>query len=228
MVASTVNGHVFKNGDIPNGDVNDKQAMNGSANHVNGGVGRTSLARNIRARELMKRNESLWKNMTFKQLIGLIFLTTAIIFYYIPLTPYLFPVVFALLIIPLLSGYLGFRNFIYTLTTNSGRVSKIDDYIEFLDDDIKAKFSGKFIPIHDLYELYADQKLNFKRDVLECLEHRTEFVSYKLQMWHLKFFFQKFVPEMFIHDKKQDREQVSFFCVCVSRLKESSANEGFI
>lgn len=207
MVASTVNGHVFKSGEIPNGDVN-KQSMNGTTNHANGGVGRVKVSRNIRARELMKRNGSLWKTMTFKQLIGLILITTAVIFYYIPLTPYLFPVVFVLLTIPFLSGYLGLRNFIYTLTTYSGRVSKIDEYIEFLDDDAKKEYSGKFIPIRDLYEMYADQKLNFKRDVLECMERRNEFVSYKFQMWHLKFFFQKFIPEMFIHNKKQDREQV--------------------
>lgn len=208
MVASTVNGPVLANGDLSNGDVSGGGPKEPHQNGAVNGSARGHLRRNIMARELMKKNESLWKYMTFKQLLASIFILTAIIFYYLPLTPYLFPVVLVLLSIPVLSGFLGIRNFIYVLRTHTGRTSKIDEYIEFLDDDVKARFSGKFIPIRDLYELYAEGKLNFKRDVLECLEKRNDYVSYQLQWWHLKFFFQKFVPEMFIHNQKQDREQV--------------------
>jgi len=212
MVASTVNGPVIANGNVPNGNIkegllhNGAAAVNGSAFHGRSRVGR--FPRNIKALELMKRSAKLWKYMTFKQLIASILAFSAFIFYCIPMTPYLFPVFVLLLIIPVLSVFLGVRNFIYVWRTYSGRTSKIDDYIEFVDEDVKSQFTGKFIPIRDLYELYADGKLNFKRDVLECLEHRDDFVSYKFQWWHFKFFFQKFVPEMFIHDQKQDREQV--------------------
>lgn len=201
MVASTVNGPVI-NGSL-NGDLH--ASSNGTAN----GISRDGHVKNgYIAREHMKRNESLWKYMTFKQLVALNFVLVTLIVYYLQVTLYLYPVLFALLIIPVLSGYLGVRNFIYVLRTYYGRVSKIDEYVEFLDDTIKTQYSGKFIPIRELYELYADGKLAFKRDVLETLEHRNEFVSYKLQWWHLEFFYKKFVPEMFIHNKQQDREQV--------------------
>ena len=115
---------------------------------------------------------------------------------------------YLLLIVPVLCGFLGLRNVLNAFWAYSGRQSRINDFVEFQDDDVRTQFSGKFIPVRDLYELYADGKLDFKGDVLECLEHRDEYVSYKLQWWHLQFYFQKFVPEMFIHNKEQDREQV--------------------
>lgn len=203
MVASTVNGSVL-NGSIPNVVRVNGKAPNGTANgHLSNGY-----TGNSGARQLMKRNESLWKQMTFKQLFVLNFILTSLLMYYLQWTAYLYPVVFLLMVIPVLSGYLGVQNFLYIMRNTYGRVSKIDDYIEFLDDGTKARFSGKFIPVRDLYELYAEGKLKFKRDVLDCLEHRREFVTFKLQWWHLKFFYQKFVPEMFVHDQKQDREQV--------------------
>lgn len=204
MVASTVNGSVL-NGAIPTTPLHANGKANGAANgHLaNGYSGGGGMAR-----QLMKRNESLWKQMTFKQLLALNFVLVTLLVYYLQVPLYLYPVVFLVMIIPILSGFLGVQNFVYIMRTHYGRVSKIDDYIEFLDDGTKTKYSGKFIPVRELYELYASGKLAFKRDVLDCLEHRRDFVSFKLQWWHLKFFYQKFIPEMFSHNQKQDREQV--------------------
>ena len=213
MVASAVNGPVISNENVPNGDAIDnlKKGLHQNGNGVmNGSILRNKpvFSKNVRARELMKRNGTLWKDMTFKQLLLAMLAVNIVIFYYLPLTPYLFPVFYPLLLVPVLCGFLGLRNFLHVFWAYSGRQSRINDYIEFVDDEVRTRFSGRFIPIRDLYEFYADGKLDFKGDVLECLEHRDEFVTYKLQWWHLKFYFQKFVPQMFIHDKKQDREQV--------------------
>ena len=216
MVASAMNGPVISNGDVANGDAidnlkkglhqNGTGVMNGTA--VPASRAKPAWPKNSRARELMKRNGTLWRDMTFKQLLLTILAVNFVLFYYLPLTPYLFPVFYLLLIVPALSGFLGLRNLLNAFWTYSGRQSRINDFVEFKDDEVRTRFAGQFIPVRDLYELYADGKLDFKGDVLECLEHRDEYVSYKLQWWHLKFYFQKFVPEMFIHDKKQDREQV--------------------
>lgn len=218
MVASVVNEPVISNGDVPNGDIDllKKGLQNGNG-IMNGSVTpppsakpatRPVITKDTKACDLMKRNGTLWKDMTFKQLLLSMLAFNVVLFYYLPLTPYLFPVVYPFLLIPVLCGFLGFRNFFHVLWAYSGRKSRINEYVEFTDDETKARFQGQFIPVRDLYELYADGKLDFKGDVLECLEHRDEYVSYKLQWWHLQFYFQKFVPEMFIHNKKQDREQV--------------------
>lgn len=216
MVASAVNGPVISNGNVANGDAIDnlKKGLHQNGNGIMNGTAvpssraKPAWPKNSRARELMKRNGTLWKDMTFKQLLLVMLALNSVIFYNLPLTPYLFPVFYLLLFVPVLSGFLGLRNVLNAFWIYSGRQSRINDFVEFQDDEVRTRFSGKFIPVRELYELYADGKLDFKGDVLECLEHRDEYVSYKLQWWHLKFYFQKFVPEMFIHDKNQDREQV--------------------
>lgn len=164
----------------------------------------------IRIEELKSRNmveDKAWTYLTLKRIAFLPFCFASVISYFLDLPFYAFILVAVLLFVPAFSFFLGVNNFIYTLTERRNLVSKIDHYVKILDNDVKREHSGHFIPIRDLYELYAEGKIDFKGDVLDCLEHRDEYVTYRLQWWHLKFFLTKFVPEM-LHFKKQDQEQV--------------------
>ena len=151
--------------------------------------------------------DEAWRYLTFKRMIFLLVAAASMVTYYFSIPILLFPLVILITFLPVLCSYIGICNFMYMLKGPGRSHSKIDKYIEFLDDSTKNKYGGRFIAIRDLYELYADGKLQFKGPVLDCLERRNEYVSYKLQWWHLKFFFKKFIPEMF-HSKQQDSEQV--------------------
>jgi hypothetical protein len=176
------NGHL-SNGCVPNGTTHGKQE------------------------KACPRPQSAWQYTTFKKLFVLIFLIPLFITYYLSLSVLWYPVLIVLAIVPSVSVYLGVNNFLYVLMKHGRQESKVDKYIEFVDEEAKAAHAGKFMPIRDLYELYCDGKIEFKGDVLECLERRNEYVSYKLQWWHLKFLLQKLVPEL-LHGKNQDQEQV--------------------
>eukprot|EP00403_Amphidinium_massartii_P032745 CAMPEP_0178433562 /NCGR_PEP_ID=MMETSP0689_2-20121128/32969_1 /TAXON_ID=160604 /ORGANISM="Amphidinium massartii, Strain CS-259" /LENGTH=465 /DNA_ID=CAMNT_0020055593 /DNA_START=144 /DNA_END=1541 /DNA_ORIENTATION=+ len=61
----------------------------------------------------------------------------------------------------------------------------IDKYIEFKDKATEKAWSGRRIPITLLGDLYLDDKIDFRGDVLEILrDHRNEFCNYKLT-WEL-------------------------------------------
>ena len=186
MEQGTDSQHV--NGHIPNGWV-----TNGSA------VSNKSEKHSVL--------QSAWQYATIKRLLFCLLIIPLFLTHFLGLPVYIYPLVIVLAFLPLISFFVGINNFLYVLSERRNQVSKIDKYIEFLDDDCKAQHSGKFMPIRDLYELYADGKINFKGDVLETLERRNEYISYQLQWWHLKFILSKLVPELF-HGKQQDREQV--------------------
>mmetsp|Transcript_59101 Transcript_59101/g.109204 ORF Transcript_59101/g.109204 Transcript_59101/m.109204 type:complete len:467 (+) Transcript_59101:123-1523(+) len=57
----------------------------------------------------------------------------------------------------------------------------IDKYIEFKDPATEKKWSGRRIPMTLLGDLYLDDKIAFRGDVMKIVrEHRNEFVNYKL------------------------------------------------
>jgi len=176
------NGHL-SNGSVPNGVPNGKQE------------------------KACPRPQSAWQYTTFKKLFIFVFLVPLFLTYYLGLSVLWYPVFVVLAIVPSISVYLGINNFLYILMKHGRQESKVDKYVEFVDPEAAAAHAGKFMPIRDVYELYCDGKINFKGDVLDCLERRNEYVSYKLQWWHLKFLLQKLVPEL-LHAKSQDQEQV--------------------
>lgn len=182
----------------------DSQHVNG---HIpNGYVGNGS-AGSTRATEKRSTMQYGYQYATFKRLFGCLLIIPLFLTHYLGLPVYAYPLMILLAFLPLFSFFVGISNILYVFFERRNQVSKIDKYIEFLDDETKANHEGKFIAVRDLYELYVDGKLNFKGDVLECFERRNEYISYKLQWWHLKFLLSKLVPEL-LHGKKQDETQV--------------------
>jgi len=150
----------------------------------------------------------LWKNPTLKRLGILILIPSVLLSYFLGAQLYWYPVVVTLLAIPLFTVYCAMYNLWYANHKWSGKESKLDQFVEFHDEVVAKKYKGKFMPIRDFYELFADRKLSLRCDTLEALEHREEFLTYQLGWWHMHFFLCKFVPDMLCHFRSQDKDQV--------------------
>jgi len=76
--------------------------------------------------------------------------------------------------------------------------AQIDKYVEFKDPATQVRYTGKRIPITDLVELYLQDKVSFRKDIYEVLlNHRDEFVNYKLTFSTIRFL----VEQLFPNDK---------------------------
>lgn len=89
----------------------------------------------------------------------------------------------------------------------------IDKYVEFKDERTKAAWSGKRIPIWTLMELYLDDKVSFKQDLLEVLrDHRNEFVNYKFTLSLARFLILQLFPNpenSSMKDKKATKKEIA-------------------
>lgn len=83
-----------------------------------------------------------------------------------------------------------------------------DEFFEFRDEAFGAKWRGKKIPIQELYEAWFDQKVDIKMDILQFIYRRAEWARLTLNLWHFKFFIFQFIPELLVHSRAQDVEQV--------------------
>lgn len=90
----------------------------------------------------------------------------------------------------------------------------IDHYLEFHTEELKAKYvlsnngQGKKIPMETFHELYFDGKVSFKGDCLDVLEYRHDWCNFSFTMSLFKFFLLGMIPEVILHSKSQDEEQV--------------------
>ena len=65
------------------------------------------------------------------------------------------------------------------------------------------------VRLQTMYEAYFAGDIDFKGDVLETLRnHRREFLSFRFNLSHIKFFVTQWVPELLAHTKAQDESQV--------------------
>lgn len=80
---------------------------------------------------------------------------------------------------------------------------------------VSAEWKGKLarksrIGMEEFFEAYIAGKVDLKPgvDLLEFMEMRHLFFTFKLTWNHAKFFFTQWIPELLWHSKKQDKEQV--------------------
>jgi hypothetical protein len=60
-----------------------------------------------------------------------------------------------------------------------------------------------------MYEHYFANDLEFKHDVLDTMRnHRRQFLAFRFNLSHIKFFVTQWVPELLAHTKAQDESQV--------------------
>ncbi|KAF4310308.1 Cyclopropane-fatty-acyl-phospholipid/mycolic acid synthase [Botryosphaeria dothidea] len=85
----------------------------------------------------------------------------------------------------------------------------IDHYIKFNNEEDRDKYYGKNkIPMHTFHEKYFDGEVEFKGDALEILEYRHDWASFKFTWGLFVFFLTGMMPEVILHTRSQDEEQV--------------------
>ncbi|HXS17739.1 MAG TPA: class I SAM-dependent methyltransferase [Polyangiaceae bacterium] len=86
----------------------------------------------------------------------------------------------------------------------------VNDFLEFDDAELARKWSGKKIPMSDVYEAYIEGRIDIPAVRWnEFFETRHETMSFRLTDSHIKWAFTNFLPEVAIHSKSQDSRIVS-------------------
>ncbi|KAL9126932.1 MAG: hypothetical protein Q9217_004090 [Psora testacea] len=85
----------------------------------------------------------------------------------------------------------------------------VEHYLHFRDEKDRAKYHGKAkIPMETFHEMYFDGKVEFKGDALEVMEYRHDWANFRFTYSLFRFFLTGMVPEVIMHSRSQDEEQV--------------------
>ncbi|AET37277.1 uncharacterized protein Ecym_1018 [Eremothecium cymbalariae DBVPG len=84
----------------------------------------------------------------------------------------------------------------------------LESYLTFHDDKLAEKYHGKKIPMETFHELYFAGKVSFNGDALEALEYRHDWAQFSFTLSLFKFFLFSMIPEVIMHTRSQDEEQV--------------------
>ena len=85
----------------------------------------------------------------------------------------------------------------------------VTDFLTFDDRGLASQWSGKKVPMSDLYEAYIAGRVDIPADKWEpFFESRHDTVSFKLTPGHFKWAVTNFFPETLIHSKSQDSRVV--------------------
>lgn len=85
----------------------------------------------------------------------------------------------------------------------------IEHYLKFHRESDRAKYHGHAkIPMETFHEMYFDGLVSFNGDALDALEFRHDWASFRFTISLYWFFLTSFVPEVLIHSRSQDEEQV--------------------
>jgi cyclopropane fatty-acyl-phospholipid synthase-like methyltransferase len=85
----------------------------------------------------------------------------------------------------------------------------VQHYLDFKNAADKAKYAGSNkIPMETFYEMYFDGDVDFKSSCLEALSWRHDWASFAFTWGLVKYFFCSFLPEVIMHTRSQDEEQV--------------------
>ncbi|CAG8956997.1 hypothetical protein HYFRA_00012476 [Hymenoscyphus fraxineus] len=85
----------------------------------------------------------------------------------------------------------------------------IEYYLTFKNAADKAKYRRKTkIPMETFYELYFDGGVDFNGDALEVMEYRHDWANFQFTIGLFKHVFFTFAPEVIMHTRSQDEEQV--------------------
>ncbi|CAN8096353.1 unnamed protein product [Discula destructiva] len=85
----------------------------------------------------------------------------------------------------------------------------VEHYLSFKKPEDKNKYYGqKKIPMETFHEMYFDGDVDFNGDCLEVMEFRHDWASFRFTIGLIKYFFLGMIPEVIMHTRSQDEEQV--------------------
>lgn len=109
-------------------------------------------------------------------------------------------------------GFVLLSLFVYAWSVISfpEKPANLEQYIEFKDEELKAKYSHTAAPIYDIVEAYFVGKLDFKVDFLELMKaHRNQIFRMCFVPAHLSFLLGKLFPQAFDHSKGMDQGEIA-------------------
>ncbi|GBE84519.1 sphingolipid C9-methyltransferase [Sparassis latifolia] len=86
----------------------------------------------------------------------------------------------------------------------------LEEYIIIHDEELKTKYHGKEkIPMQIFHDAYFDKKIDFNgADVLDIMEQRHDWAKMNFTPELFKYVFTQMLPEVIMHSRSQDEEQV--------------------
>lgn len=85
----------------------------------------------------------------------------------------------------------------------------VEHYLTFHRASDRAKYKGRNkIPLETFYEMFFDGHVDFNGDALEAMEYRHDWASFRFTYGLFKFFLTGMLPEVIMHTRSQDEEQV--------------------
>ncbi|KAM0284970.1 hypothetical protein ACHAQH_001659 [Verticillium albo-atrum] len=113
--------------------------------------------------------------------------------------------------VPILTGYWYVASRIGPRKNEKARLPgrPVEHYITFKKEEDKLKYRGKNkIPMETFQEKYFDGDVEFNGDALEVLEYRHDWAAFHFTISLFKFVLFQFAPEVIMHSRSQDEEQV--------------------
>ena len=94
--------------------------------------------------------------------------------------------------------------------SNGSGPSKLADFFDIKDASFGSKWATSKVPIETLHEAYFDDKLDIKEgtDLLESMYRRHSYSTFQFTWAQVKFFVLQFIPEVLVHSREQDVDQV--------------------
>jgi cyclopropane fatty-acyl-phospholipid synthase-like methyltransferase len=86
-------------------------------------------------------------------------------------------------------------------------VTNLTDYVTFHDPKLAARYKAGKIPMTTLFEAYLDGDIDIP-DMDALLDARNDLVAYTLTKHNFEFLLTRFIPEVAIHSKAQDKRIV--------------------
>jgi cyclopropane fatty-acyl-phospholipid synthase-like methyltransferase len=85
----------------------------------------------------------------------------------------------------------------------------VESYLSFRSEADRLKYRGrKRIPMETFHEKYFAEEVDFKGDCLEAMEYRHDWANFRFTLSLFWFFFTGMMPEVIMHTRSQDEEQV--------------------
>jgi len=85
----------------------------------------------------------------------------------------------------------------------------VEHYLTFKNEADKIKYRGSNkIPMETFHNMYFDGEVDFNGDCLEVMEYRHDWASFRFTISLFKFVVFVFAPEVIMHTRSQDEEQV--------------------
>lgn len=87
--------------------------------------------------------------------------------------------------------------------------ARVAKFLDFRSAALAKRYEGRRVPILELYEAYFRGDVDVKGDVLTALYNRYDFADFVFTRGHVDFFLGKLIPELLLHSRAQDIDQVT-------------------